>query len=56
MTANPSIGTIHLTTSVALVLDKLEDYLGRTNHSALHPNISGFLLLRFEGEEIRFLC
>ena len=38
------IGTIHLTTSVALALDKLEDYLVKTNRSAvwlativLHP-------------------
>ncbi len=29
------IGTTHLTTSVALALDELEDYLGKTNRSAV---------------------
>ena len=43
------IGTVHLTTSVALALDKLEDYLGKTNRSAvwlaaivLHPKHKWF--------------
>ncbi len=43
------IGTIHLTTSVALALDKLEDYLVKTNRSAvwlativLHPKHKWF--------------
>ena len=43
------INTAHLTTSVALALDKLEDYLGRTNRSAvwlaaivLHPKHKWF--------------
>lgn len=29
------IGTIHLIASVALALDKLEDYLGKTNRSVV---------------------
>ncbi len=43
------IGTTHLTTSVALALDKLEDHLGKTNQSAvwlaaimLHPKHKSF--------------
>ncbi len=43
------IGTTHLTTSVALALDKLKDYLGKTNRSAvwlaaivLHPKHKWF--------------
>ena len=50
------IGTIHLTTSVAFVLDKLEDYLGRTNRSAvwlaaivLHPKHKWFFITTLWG-------